>query len=96
MTKPTSRSANDRPETNRQARTYQATKLHYQRLGLCRFCAAQAAWGHQIGFSKVKPPCHECQPLVDTFPVAVPGRWRSNSPRRGARFSSSVSPSIGQ
>jgi hypothetical protein len=90
MSKPMSRAANDPVESNRQARTYDATKLHYQRLGLCRFCAAQASWGHQLGFSRVKPPCDECQPFVDTFPTAKPGRWRSDSPRRGAEFSSSV------
>lgn len=80
----------DPAETLRQARTFDATKAHYERLGLCRICAAQAAWGQQLGFSWIKPPCHGCQPLVDTFPVSKPGRWRSNSPRHGVKFSPSI------
>jgi hypothetical protein len=96
MTKSMSRPANDPVESNRQARTFDSTKLRYQRLGLCRFCAAQASWGHQLGFSRSNPPCDECQPLVDTFPVAKPERWKSTSPRRGAKFSSSLSPGMGQ
>lgn len=96
MSKSRSQAANDRVESNRQARTYDATKLHYQRLGLCRFCAAQGAWGHQLGFSRVNPPCHECQPLVNSFPVTEPGAWKSYSPRRGAMFSFAVSPRTGQ
>ncbi|SKB44229.1 hypothetical protein SAMN05660473_00722 [Arthrobacter sp. 49Tsu3.1M3] len=86
----TSRRAQDRPETLWQARTFKTMKRHYERLGLCRVCAAQAAWGHQLGFSRINPPCHDCQPIIDTFPVDKPGLWRSRSPRRGAKFSSSI------
>lgn len=86
----TPRRAEDTAETVRQARTFDTTKAHYERLGLCRTCAAQAAWGQQLGFSRVNPPCHDCQSLVDTFPIAKPGRWRSSSPRYRAQFSSSV------
>lgn len=85
-----------RVETLRQARTFDSNKGHYESLGLCNPCAAQAAWGHQLGFSECKPPCQECQPLVDRFPVAKPNQWRSNSPRRGAEFSSSDHPGMGQ
>lgn len=92
MIKSISRPAADPPESLRQARTFDATKRHYMQLGLCGRCAAQAAWGHQLGFSESKPPCHGCQSIVDTFPVDKPGKWRSNSPRRGAEFSSSIRP----
>lgn len=97
MTVSTSRPAQEAVETIRQARAFDAMKRHYERLGLCRVCAAQASWGHQLGFSRLaKQPCHECQAIIDTFPVARPGRWRSSSPRRGAEFSSSFLPGAGQ
>lgn len=87
-----SRRAQDPVETLWQAKTFDTTKRHYERLGLCRVCAAQASFGHQqgLGFSQIKPPCHKCQPIVDTFPVDKPGLWRSCSRRRGAKFSSSI------
>jgi hypothetical protein len=76
-----------RPETIRQAQTWDATKRHYILLGLCLRCAAKAAWGHQQGFTKVNPPCFACLPVVLSFPVNEPGEWRSDSPRRGAPLS---------
>ncbi len=83
-------------ETFWQAGTFDSTKRHYVRLGLCYPCAAQAAWGHQLGFSEIHQPCHECQSLVDTFPRVRPGRWRSYSPRSGAEFSIGVRPAMSQ
>lgn len=80
-----------KPETPRQARSWDATKRHYRSLGLCGACAAQAAWGHQLGFTTVNPPCLVCLPVVLSFPVNEPGEWRSNSPRRGAPLSPVVS-----
>lgn len=50
----------DRPETLRQARTWETVKGHYEDAGLCGGCAGQAAYGHQLGFAKIKPPCAEC------------------------------------
>ena len=94
MIKSKSRPANDSVETLRQARSFDTHKRHYQGLGLCGRCAAQAAWGHKLGFSRIDPPCDDCQPLVDTFPVDKPGKWRSNSPRRGEKFSDSVRPGL--
>jgi hypothetical protein len=79
-------------ETLRQARLFDAYKRRYVRLGLCYACAAQAAWGHQLGFSLSKPPCPACQPVVNTFPVRRPNQWRSYSPRHGAKFSSGLRP----
>lgn len=91
-----SRRAQDPVESLRQARTFDTTKRHYEDLGLCRFCAAQAAWGHQLTFSRINPPCHECQLRVDDFPVAEPGRWRCDSPRRGIKFSFPLRPGLGE
>lgn len=48
------------PETLRQAQTWDAVKVRYLRAGFCEVCAAQAAWGHQLGFSHVNNPCHGC------------------------------------
>lgn len=54
------------------------------------FCAAQAAWGHQLGFSRSNPPCLKCANVIAGFPVREPGMWKSNSLRRGAPFSLSI------
>ena len=71
----------DRTETMRQARTWDMVKTKYVAAGLCHKCAAQAAWGHQLGFGfrstrnwpdedrGIKPPCETCAPIVATFPV---------------------------
>lgn len=59
-----------------------ATKDHYVALGLCSVCAAQAAYGHQIGFIRTNAPCSSCLPLILALPVNEPGEWRSSSPRR--------------
>lgn len=47
----------DKPETHRQATTWENTKNKYKGAGLCNGCAGQAAYGHQLGFHKIKPPC---------------------------------------
>lgn len=86
----------DRPETPRQARTFDHYKRHYVRLGLCRVCAAQAAFGHQLGFSRSKPPCNGCLAVVDSFPMAEPNDWRSSSPRRGVAFSPAIASRSGR
>lgn len=91
-----SRPAKSSAESLRQARTFDSNKRHYVSLGLCSPCAAQAAWGHQLGFSKSKSPCQGCQPLVDSFPVRRSNKWRSHSQRRGAKFLASVRPDMGQ
>ena len=49
-----------RPETMGQALAWQRQKARYLALGYCHRCAAQAACGHQLGFSRVKPPCLTC------------------------------------
>jgi len=53
--------------------------------GLCEACASQYAWGCQIGFNLSKPPCRECQPIVDATPTRErPNGWRTMH-GRGAR-----------
>jgi len=81
------RRTSPRPETRRQAETWDRNKRHYVQLGLCSSCAAQAAWGHQLGFTEVIAPCSRCLHVVIGFPVNEPGEWRSSSPRRGAPMS---------
>jgi hypothetical protein len=68
----------DRPETVRQAQTWETVKNRYVAAGLCHKCASQAAWGHQIGFSRVEhAPCAACRPIVDGLPAASSNAsWR--------------------
>ena len=77
---------NDKAETLRQAQTWQSNKKHYMELGLCSICSGQAAYGHQIGFRRVRPPCSSCLLTVLGFPVHEPGEWRSYSLRHGAEL----------
>lgn len=67
---------NDGPETQAEADHWQRRNNRYVRLGLCYPCAAQCAYGHQLGFSRIHPPCEACQPIVDTFPYPAVGPWR--------------------
>jgi hypothetical protein len=81
-----------KPETMGQARKWQSRMNIYLKLGLCHKCACQAAYGHQLGFAPhehvsrtgnvalegVHPPCDQCQPIVDTFPVEAWGKWRKH------------------
>jgi hypothetical protein len=85
-----------RVETLRQARTFDSNKEHYVSLGLCNPCAAQAAFGHQLGFSRSKPPCQACRPVVALFSVKEANHWRSQSPRHGAKFSPQLRPRMSQ
>jgi hypothetical protein len=54
----------DRPETVRQAQTWETVKGHYVAAGLDDGCAGQAAYGHQMGFSRVKDPCVTCRTIT--------------------------------
>jgi hypothetical protein len=69
-------SARKLPETLSQARTWERCKGIYLDAGLCHACACQAAWGHQLGFRTVKPPCEACAPVVASFPVPKGRVWR--------------------
>jgi hypothetical protein len=70
----------DRPETERQAQTWENTKNKYVAAGLDNGCAGQAAYGHQMGFHRIKPPCSNCKRI--TLPDELIGRHGD----RGARW----------
>jgi hypothetical protein len=64
------------PETLAQARLWEMWNRRYKKAGLCYACAAQAAWGHQLGFGSVRPPCTLCTCAVAELPVQKAGGWR--------------------
>ena len=70
----------DKPETPRQAGTWQNTKTKYLAAGLCNGCAGQAAYGHQMGFHRIQPPCTD--DAGKTLPDALTARHGD----RGARW----------
>lgn len=78
------------PETPGQVRVWEEVKSQYLSLGLCHYCAAQAAYGHQQGFAVIEPPCADCLPVIRTFAFGAPKGWRkaSREQLRGPRMSS--------
>lgn len=68
------------PESPRQAQWWGILLARYLRAGLCRTCAAQAAYGHQHGRMAVEPPCDGCRPVLDLFPLPQVNGWRSLPP----------------
>lgn len=64
-------------ESAGEARWHQTTTNAYLAAGLCHSCAAQAAYGHQLGWSKVNQPCTVCRPIVAAFPQPQVNDWRS-------------------
>lgn len=68
------------PETLREARRWTVRNTQYINIGLCFKCAAQAAYGHQLGFLRANDPCVICTALVDRFPRQEAGAWRSLYP----------------
>jgi hypothetical protein len=70
----------DRPETVRQAVTWENTKNKYMAAGLCGGCAGQAAYGHQLGFHRIKDPCPE------DVGKTVPDKLIDRHGDRGARW----------
>lgn len=52
------------PETASEAAEYDKRVSRYRRAGFCDACAGQAAWGGQLGFSNVRPPCPTCTGLT--------------------------------
>ena len=78
-----------RPETLREAQSWETVKNKYLEIGLCVRCASQAAWGHQVGFSNLEhDPCDVCAPLVAELPVLA-GRnsrwWRFHEGTKGLK-----------
>lgn len=68
--------ASQPPETPSQAQEWQRAYGWYDRAGLCPRCSAQGAWGVQLGYSNVKPPCNPCAVIVDEFPAERSNGWR--------------------
>lgn len=83
--------ASRQPETPAQAAAWTVAKARYTRAGLCPRCAAQGAWGHQLGFSNVKPPCDQCQPIVATFPQRASASWSKLTQHTAAEYTPSRS-----
>jgi len=53
-----------RTETLSQAQRFDVQRSRAAGAGLCDVCAAQYAWGLQIGFSHSRPPCSKCAVIV--------------------------------
>lgn len=68
--------ASQPPETPSQAQEWQRAYGWYDRAGLCPRCSAQGAWGVQLGYSNVKPPCNPCAVIVAEFPAERSNGWR--------------------
>jgi hypothetical protein len=94
----------DLPESLSQARAWDRCRAKYAAAGLCDACAAQAAWGHQIGFGyvstrpwleadrRIKAPCESCAPIVAAFPAEA----GKDSPWRRFRFGDRPDPAAGE
>jgi len=54
-----------KPETLRQAQRFDAHVAVYRQKGLCEACSAQMAYGHQLGWAAITPPCESCRPIVN-------------------------------
>lgn len=65
------------PETHSQARTHDRYARAYRDAGLCPRCSYQAAYGHQLGFGAVHPPCESCATVVAGLPNPKVNRWRA-------------------
>jgi len=71
------RSALSQAETLSQARTHDRYARAYRDAGLCSGCAYQAAYGHQLGFGVVRPPCEGCAATVASLPSGKANGWRA-------------------
>ena len=81
--RPSGRASEHKPETIHQARDWDRYKNTYLAGGLCHRCSAQAAWGHQCGFTLIRPPCEECVLLVAALPERAAGAvWRRHGSGR--------------
>jgi hypothetical protein len=61
-----------------QAKNWQANLQAHINVGLCHRCAAQVAWGIQIGFKHLEhSPCRECEPIINMLPRSTSNlKWR--------------------
>jgi hypothetical protein len=89
------------PETMRQAKRWETVKNRYLAAGLCIKCASQAAYGHQLAFSRIHPPCDDCAAVVAGFPIHATTVWRrladpsESTPRPFGLDSASAAPQRG-
>lgn len=66
------------PETPAQVAEWTRRNSQYAEALGCYRCAAQLAWGHQVGFGRLEhQPCDDCAPLVAAFPQPTGGAWRA-------------------
>jgi len=66
------------PESIHQAERWERVKRQGVRFGLCIVCAAQVAWGAQLGFSQTtRQPCATCAPLMAALPVSQANGWQT-------------------
>ncbi|GAA2089403.1 hypothetical protein [Aeromicrobium tamlense] len=65
------------PETPKQARQWETVKNCAHGAGLCYPCAAEFAYGVQLGFTAVDPPCPNCTQVMLSWPVGKSNGWRS-------------------
>jgi hypothetical protein len=66
-----------KPETQSQAETWTRVETNAALFGLDHRCAAQLAWGAQLGFANVHEPCDDCKALLADQPTVRPGGWRT-------------------
>ena len=74
-------------ESSRQATIWESVRASYAASGFCPSCAAQAAYGHQLGFSQVPSVCDSCRGRKATWRRAGDGarRWTGETPASRGR-----------
>lgn len=83
--------ASQPPETPSRAQEWQRAYGWYDRAGLCPRCSAQGAWGVQLGYSNVKPPCNPCAVIVAEFPAERSNGWRRLHRETAAQYALTAS-----
>jgi hypothetical protein len=83
--------AAEKPESLRQAQTWERVKNTYRVRGLCWTCSAQAAYGHQLGFARIEQPCPLCVGVVADLPKGEVNGWRSMPVSSSAAASTTAS-----
>lgn len=63
------------PETPRQAQTWDGNYRAYKAAGFCPTDAAQASWGHQIGFTLSNPVGDCCRGKTPPKDLERANRW---------------------
>lgn len=73
----------DGAETTGQAVTWSGLNKKYKEAGLCDRDAAQAAYGHQLGFARIHNPCTPCSKITLPSTIAEGTRKRGQDWLRG-------------